>query len=160
MEPVTATVFIARPREEIIDYLSDVANHPEFKDHYLSDWHLTREETVGTGAGVRFREKLPLNRFSWADYTIVEVTPFRVVERGRSGKFNRNRTMGTWQLSDATGGMTKVEYTYEAESNMPSDRLRESRGWWKRKTAKAARRLQAILEENKDRGRRVTVAGR
>lgn len=160
MEPVIATAFIARPREQIIEYLSDVANHPEFKDHYLDDWHLTREDSVGRGAGVRFREKLPLNRFGWGDYTIVEISPYRVVERGRSGKFNRNRTMGTWILSDAPGDMTKVEYHYEAERNMPSDRLREGRGWWKRKTNKAVRRLQSILEENRDRGGRVTVAGR
>lgn len=160
MEPVIATTFIARPREEIVEYLSDVANHPEFKDHYLTDWHLTREDSLGKGAGVRFRETLPFNRFGWGDYTLVEVSPYRVVERGRSGKFNRNRTMGTWILSDAPGDMTKVEYRYEAERNMPSDRLRESRGWWKRKTNKAVRRLQSILEENRDRGGRVTVAGR
>lgn len=160
MEPVTATVLIARPREEIADYLSDVANHPEFKDHYLGDWHLLREDSVGPGAGVRFRELLPFNRFGWADYTLVETGPFRVIERGRRGKFNRNRTMGTWALSDAPGGLTRVEYRFESEGNMLSDRMRESRGWWKRKTAKSLRRLQSILEENKDRGGRVTVAGR
>lgn len=160
MEPVTATVFIARPREEIVAYLSDVANHPEFKDHFLVDWHLTREDSEGRGAGVRFRIKMPFNRFGWGDYTLVEVTPHRVVERGRTGKFNRNRTMGTWTLADAPGDTTRVEYAYEAESNMPSDRLRESRGWWKRRTAKSVRRLASILEENRDRGGRVTVAGR
>ncbi len=101
MEPVTVTAFIARPREEIVAYLSDVANHPEFKDHFLEDWHLLREDSEGQGAGARFRVKLPFNRFSWADYTLVEVTPNRVVERGRSGKFNRNRTMGTWTLTDS-----------------------------------------------------------
>lgn len=160
MEPVTATVFIARPREEIAEYLSDVANHPEFKDHFLVQWHLTREDSVGRGAGARFREKLPFNRFGWADYTIVETTPFRVVERGRRGKFNRNRTMGTWVLADAPGGLTRVDYSFESEGNMLSDRMREGRGWWKRKTAKSLRRLQSILEENRDRGGRVTVAGR
>lgn len=160
MEPVTATILIGRPREQIVEYLSDVANHPEFKDHYLSDWHLTRVDSLGSGAGVRFREKLPFNRFGWGDYTLVEVTPYRVVERGRAGKFNRNRTMGTWLLADAPGGMTRVQYTYESERNMLSDRLRESRGWWKRKTGKSLRRLQSILEENRDRGGRVTVAGR
>lgn len=160
MEPVTATVFIARPREEIIAYLSDVANHPEFKDHFLVDWHLTREDSEGVGAGARYRVKMPFNRFGWGDYTLVEISEFRVVERGRTGKFNRNRTMGTWVLADAPGHTTRVEYSYEAESNMPSDRLRESRGWWKRKSAKSLRRLASILEENRDRGGRVTVAGR
>lgn len=159
MEPVTATVFISRPREEIIAYLSDVANHPEFKDHFLTDWHLTREDSEGRGAGVRFRVKMPFNRFGWGDYTLVEVSESRIVERGRTGKFNRNRTLGVWKLTEAHGE-TRVDYTYEAESNMPSDRLRESRGWWKRKNAKAVRRLATILEENRDRGRRVTVAGR
>jgi hypothetical protein len=33
------------------------------------------------------------------------------------------------------------------------------RGWFKRKVRKAMRRLQAILEENEDRGARATVAG-
>ncbi len=160
MEPVTVTAFIARPREEIVAYLSDVANHPEFKDHFLEDWHLLREDSEGQGAGARFRVKLPFNRFSWADYTLVEIAPGRIVERGRSGKFNRNRTMGIWTLTEQPGGQTRVEYRFEAESTMPSDRLRESRGWWKRKTAKSLRRLQSILEENRDRGRRVTVAGR
>ena len=160
MEPVTATVFIARPREEVAAYLADVANHAEFKDHYLVDWHLTREDSVGRGAGARFREALPFHRFGWADFTLVEATPYRIVERGRRGKYNRNRWMGTWTLSDAPGGMTRVQYRFESESKLLSDRLRESRGWWKRRTTKALRRLRAILEENRDRGRRVTVAGR
>lgn len=160
MEPVTATVFIAKPREEIAAYLADVANHPEFKDHYLVDWRLTREDSVGRGAGARCREAQRFNRFSWTDFTLVEVTPYRIVERGRRGKYNRNRWVGTWTLADAPGGMTRVQYRFETETKMLSDRLRESRGWWKRKTAKALRRLQSILEEGRDRGRRVTVAGR
>ena len=80
MDPVTVSVMIARPRAEVFDYLADVANHPEFKDHFLGDWHLTREDTVGRGAGARFREQLPLNRFSWGDITLAEVEPpFRIL---------------------------------------------------------------------------------
>ena len=73
MDPVTATVVIARPREEVFAYLADVANHPEFTDHFLVDWHLTREDTDGRGAGARFRDEAPFNRFSWGDFTLVEV---------------------------------------------------------------------------------------
>lgn len=164
MDPVTASVTIARPRAEVFSYLSDVASHPEFKDHYLVDWHLTREESIGRGAGARFREKLPLNRFGWADMTLVDVdTPFRIRERGRGGKFNRVRAMGEWTLSDAPGGMTRVEYSYETQPGTFADRLVElvsGRRWWRRKLGRALRRLQAILEEDRARGRRATIAAR
>ena len=52
----------------------------------------------------RFREQLPLSRFGWGDYTLVEVeSPYRILERGRSGKFNRVRAMGEWTLHEAPG---------------------------------------------------------
>jgi len=164
VDPVVVSVNIARPRAELFAYLADVANHPEFKDHYLSDWHLTREESAGRGAGARFREKLPFNRFGWGDYTLVEVDPpYRILERGRSGKFNRVRALGEWTLHDAPGGMTRVEYRYETQPAKPSDRMMEmvaGRGWWKRKLSRSVRRLQAILEEDRSRGRRATIAAR
>ena len=47
MDPVTAYVTIGRPREEVFDYLADIANHPEFSDHYLKEWRLTRVDSSG-----------------------------------------------------------------------------------------------------------------
>lgn len=96
--------------------------------------------------------------------TFAEVEPpYRILERGRGGKFNRIRAMGIWTLHDAPGGMTRVEYSYETAPAKLSDRLMElvgGRGWWRRKLGRALRRLQAILEENRDRGRRATIAAR
>ena len=57
---------------------------PEFTDHYLVDWHLTRIDSVGLGAGARFRVKAPGNRFSWGDVTFVEVDAPASDRRGRS----------------------------------------------------------------------------
>jgi uncharacterized protein YndB with AHSA1/START domain len=163
VEPITVSTTIAKPREEVFEYLADIANHPEFTDHYLVDWHLTREDSYGTGAGARFRIKAPLSRFSWADMTIAELqAPFRIVERGRGGKYNRIRMIFTYQLSPGPSGMTKVEFTYETEPKMLSDDLIESlgRGWSKHQAAKAMRRLRTILEEGRGRGQRATVAAR
>ena len=155
---------ISKPREEVFEYLADIANHPEFTDHYLVDWRLLREETYGTGAGARFRIKQPLRRFNWADVTLVELEPpFRIVQRGRGGKYNRIRMLGTYTLSPGPGGSTRLEYTLETVPVMPSDRLMEALGgnaWLRRKTRKAMRRLQTILEEGRDRGKRATIAGR
>ena len=162
MDPVTSTVVIDRPREEVFDYLADIANHPEFSDHYLKDWRLTRVDSVGPGAGARFRLDAPFQRFGWADMTFIEVDrPFRIVAVGRGGKFNRNETFTTWTLTPSGSG-TRVEHSTEIEPALPTDRIMEAfglRGWFKRGGRKALRRLQAILEENRDRGARATVAG-
>jgi uncharacterized protein YndB with AHSA1/START domain len=162
MDPVSVSVTIARPREEVFEYLLDVANHPEFCDHYLVDWHLTREDSYGRGAGARFKVKIPLNRFPWADVTFSEVErPRLIVETGRAGKYNRIRTLGTYELEPAAAGTTRVTFTIETEPGNLADRLGESlgtRGWMRRKNAKAMRRLRTILEEDRGRGRRATVA--
>jgi uncharacterized protein YndB with AHSA1/START domain len=162
MDPLTVSTTIAKPREQIFDYLADIANHSEFTDHYLVDWHLLRENTIGAGAGARFRVKAPLSRFSWADMTFFELQPpFRIVEKGRGGKYNRVRMLGTYTLTPGPGDTTKVEYTLETQVGMLSDRLMETlggRAWTRRQTAKAMRRLRMILEEGRGRGRRASIA--
>jgi uncharacterized protein YndB with AHSA1/START domain len=162
VDPVTSKVTIGRPPEEVFDYLADIANHSEFSDHYLKDWRLTRVDSVGRGAGARFRRDKHLDRFGWGDMTFIEVErPYRIVAVGRSGKFNRNLTYSTWTLTPSSGG-TMVEYTTETEPKLGTDRIMESFGmrrWFRRGGAKAMRRLQSILEEDHDRGARPTVAG-
>lgn len=164
MDAITVSTNISRPREEVFDYLADIANHAEFSDHYLVDWHLLREDPRGVGAGARFRVSAPLNRFSWADLTISELQPpYRILQRGRGGKFNRIRIVVTYTLQPAAGDGTRVELTVETEPALPSDQIMEAfgaRGWLKRKSARSMRRLRTILEEDRDRGRRPTVAAR
>lgn len=163
MDPVTVSVIIDAPREQVFDYLQDIANHPEFTDHYLVDWHLTRVDSVGAGAGARFRVKAPRSRFSWGDVTFSEVQrPHRIVEVGRTGKSNRIRTLGIYELSQGSGGTTKVQFTIETEPAKLSDRIMEGlggRGWMRRQNTRAMRRLRSIIELGEGRGRRVTVAG-
>jgi uncharacterized protein YndB with AHSA1/START domain len=163
VDPVTVSIIIDAPRERVFAYLQDLANHSEFTDHYLVDWHLTRADSVGRGAGARFRVTAPGNRFSWGDVTFAEVdAPHRIVEVGRTGKGNRVRTLGVYELSQAAGGTTRVQFTLETEPSTLSDRLLESfgaRGWLKRKNIKAMRRLRSIVESGEGAGPRVTVAG-
>ena len=156
------SVTIARPREEVFEYLADVANHAEFCDHYLVDWRLTREDSYGRGAGAAFRVKAPMNRFPWADVVFAEVErPRLIVETGRAGKYNRIRTLGTYELEDGPGDSTRVTFTFESEPKLLSDKLGEAlgaRGWLRRKNGRAMRRLRSILEEDRGRGSRATVA--
>lgn len=163
MDPVTAHVVIDRPREEVFDYLADIANHPEFTDHFLKEWRLTRIDSSGRGAGARFRIDAPCDRFGWGDMTFIEVEPpYRIVAAGREGKFNRNKTWTTWTLTPQ-GGATRVEISTETEPALPTDRAFEAltrrRAWTRRRIGRALRRLQGILEEGVDRGQKATVGG-
>ncbi|RKQ93877.1 uncharacterized protein YndB with AHSA1/START domain [Solirubrobacter pauli] len=167
MDPITAHVVIDRPREEIFEYLADIANHPEFCDHFMKEWRLTRVESYGRGAGARFKLDAPLDRFAWGDMTFIEMQPpYQIVAAGRGGKFNRNETWTTWTLTPS-GGATRVEVTTESAPKLPTDRFIETvtgrRAWYTRNLKKALGRLQGNLEDNDeratDRGVRATVGG-
>lgn len=163
MDELRAEVTIERQPGEIYRYLVDVANHPEFCDHFLLDWHLTREDTVGVGAGARFKIK-GADRFGWGDYTIVEAEPPRlIVARGRSGRFNRIRTVYAYTLvPNATGTATTVELSVQRDAQAPFDRFRDTFGGrWadKRHWRRALGRLEAIVERGESRGERATLSG-
>lgn len=164
MDPVQVSIVVDGTRERVFDYLQDIANHSGFTDHYLVDWRLTRESSVGVGAGARFRVKAPRNRFGWAGVSFAEVQrPYRIVEVGSSGKGNRIRTVGVYELATGSGGTTRITFTFQTEPAKVSDKLMESLGgrmWIKRQNTRALRRLRAILEGEARPGQRVTVAGR
>lgn len=165
MVPHTMHAVIDAPREAIFPYLADVANLPEFCDHFMTDVHLLREETVGRGAGLRFElEGARFNRFPYADLSWVEIeAPRRLLAAGRMGKFNRVRIRYEILLEPAGATGTRVSVTVETLPKYPSDRLLEAvgtgralrRGW-----GKALKRLRTIFEEDgRGRGKRATIAG-
>jgi uncharacterized protein YndB with AHSA1/START domain len=164
MEPVTLTTTIARPREDVFEYLVDVANHQEFTDHCLVDWHLTREDSYGKGAGARYRVKSRFDRFSYGDLTLVEVQPpERIVATGRAGRFNRMRTRTEWRLDDAGGGRTQVTFVTQTEPATKSDELMEKflrvHAATTRCHRRALERLRSILEAGEGRGAHTTLSG-
>jgi hypothetical protein len=163
VNPVTLHANIDLPREEVFGYLADVANHPEFTDHFLKDWRLTREASEGRGAGARYRQDAHFDRFGYYDLSLAELDfPFRIIAVGRGGKYNRIKTFHQWTLEPNAEG-TRVEYIYETEPPLRTDRFIESvtrrRVWFRRGAGKALRRLQSILEEDRDRGARATIGG-
>ena len=164
MQPVTLKTRIARPREEVFEYLADVANHAEFTDHCMVDWHLTREDSYGHGAGARFRVKSRFDRFSYGDLTLAELQPpQRIVATGRSGRLNRTRTKTTWALEE--DGTTATNVTFETESTPKTfsdaqmERLLRVRSSTTRCHKRALERLRSILESGDGRGARTTVSG-
>jgi uncharacterized protein YndB with AHSA1/START domain len=163
MQPCTISQKIDRPPAAVFDYLSDLANYSEFTEHFLTEWRMTREETFGPGAGGRFREDLPFDRFGWGDMAITEYkAPSLIVLTGCGGKYNRIRTLTAFELSDNGDGGTEITLTVETRPALPTDKLigavgqdrARRRGW-----RKSMKRLSRILEDGSGRGSRATIAG-
>ena len=98
MGPVSAEIEVDVPRERAFEALADLAGRPSFTDHFQTDFHLTRIDSAGVGAGARFRVRSPL-RSVWMDTAIAELdAPHRIVEHGRGGRANRIPTTTVWDL--------------------------------------------------------------
>ncbi|MBK5219148.1 MAG: SRPBCC family protein [Thermoleophilia bacterium] len=162
MGPISAEIEVDAPREQVFELIGDLSARPSFTDHFLSDFHLTRLEATGVGAGARFRVNAPL-RSPWMDTTIVELDePFRIVEQGQGGRANRIPNHTVWELTTGVGSLTLVRFSHWTEPNH-LDRALEvlSAGsiWQERRWRQALRRLRDNLEADRVEVNRIAVAG-
>jgi uncharacterized protein YndB with AHSA1/START domain len=161
MRPVTASRVIDVPREDVFEYLSDLANHVEFTDHYLKDFRLERLESVGVGAAASFRIAFPLTSL-WAEVVVTELErPYRIVLRGGAGRLFRIRIESTYTLSPYDQDMTRVEYSFSSVPPTRADSAREALGgriWLARQSRRALRRLKQVLEQGEPSAHAVRVA--
>jgi uncharacterized protein YndB with AHSA1/START domain len=163
MGPVSAEVEVDVPRERAFETIGDLARRPSFTDHFLADFHLTRIESRGLGAGARFRLELPL-RSVWMDTAIVELEPpHRIVERGRGGRGNRIPSRTVWELLEGPGSLTRVRVSHWTEPSHTADRVAETLSgaalWQGRAWRKALRRLRDRVESGATPETGLEVAG-
>jgi uncharacterized protein YndB with AHSA1/START domain len=155
---VTVDTHISAPREEVYDFVADLAGRPAYTDHYLEDYRLARLDPVGQGAAARFRL-----RGQWAELSIRDADrPRRIVEEVKWGRRGRNRSVAVYDFSPEAGGTTHVELTTLSEPATLVDRWREvgAAGWIRRNSKVALERLRMIFEEPPDAPlARATVAG-
>lgn len=162
MGPISAETEIDVPRERVFAAIANLSLRPAFTDHFLTDFHLTRIEAQGVGAGARFRVQAPLRRV-WMDTTIVELEePHLVVERGRSGRNNRIPNHTVWELTEGPGSLTTVRVAHWTEPR-PVDRglelLSAGSAWQQKGWREAVQRLRDCLESGAWKGEPVAVAG-
>lgn len=162
MRQVTVDVHISAPREEVFDFVGDLAARPAYTDHYQGDYRLARLNPYGLGAASRFQLDAPFAK-EYAELSIVEFErPRRIVEELRVGRRGRNRSVAVYEFFAEAGGLTHVELTTYSEPATLVDRLKEigAAGWVKRQTKLALERLRLIFEEPPEGDlARATVAG-
>jgi len=159
---VSVSIVISAPREQIFDFVCDLAGRPAFTDHYLRDYRLARVNPVGVGAASRFQLRAPFAK-EWAELQITEVDrPRRIVEEVRVGRRGRNRSLAVYDFSSEGHDVTRVELTTFSEPATFVDRIREvgAAGWVRRQSRKALDRLRMIFEEPPSGElKRATIAG-
>ena len=111
--PVTVSIDLPQPRDEVFAFLDVMANHESFTDHMLVDWKVSGPAT-GIGSKATVTAKVG-GITDQADIEVIEVDPGRrIKERNIAAKGKRHGT-GTYVLSDLPDGGTHVEFTYEFE---------------------------------------------
>jgi polyketide cyclase/dehydrase/lipid transport protein len=148
VKPVTVSIEVPQPVEEVFDYLAVLANHEAFLDHFLVDWKFSGSPR-GVGAKAEARASAPMSQ-DWTDFEIVEVEePSRIVEEG-VGLKGKRRTRGTYRLRSLPAGGTEISFELEwleaarAESLIPV----MTRAFIRRPNAKAMRRLARELAKS------------
>jgi uncharacterized protein YndB with AHSA1/START domain len=163
MLPVTAQASISASREELYDYIVDLALRPAWCDHYLKDYRLVSPRSRGVGAGARYLIDAPLSGL-YMEVTIVEAeSPRRIVERAHGGRNLRTKGGVSWELTRAGAGLTRVEMTTWHEPGTPREAFKQRlgmHGWLNRQGKTALDRLRLIFEEGTTEPlARATVAG-
>jgi uncharacterized protein YndB with AHSA1/START domain len=162
MGPISAETEVDVPRERVFEAIGDLSLRPAFTDHFLADFHLTRIDPRGVGAGARFRVMAPLRKV-WMDTTIVTLEePHLVVESGQGGRNNRILNHTVWELTEGPGSLTTVRVAHWSEPG-PIDRGLElaSLGsvWQQRSWREAMQRLREGLESGAWASEPVAIAG-
>src|ERR1700761_5257301 len=123
MGPVVAEIEVETTREAAFELLTDLGRRPNFTDHFLTGFRLTRIDARGLGAGARFRVKAPL-RSPWEDTAIMELEePNRIEERGAGGRVNRIPTHTVWEIEPSKAGVVLVRVTHWTAPEEPNDKL-------------------------------------
>ena len=108
MREVTVSTVISAPREEVFDFVCDLAARPAYTDHFMDDYRLARVRPVGVGAAARFRLDAPMSN-EYAELTITEADrPRRIVEEIRVGRRGRNRSVAVYDFTRESASVTRV----------------------------------------------------
>jgi uncharacterized protein YndB with AHSA1/START domain len=146
VKPVTVSIDVPNPPDQVYDYLEVLGNHEEFMDHFMVDWELSGPQR-GVGAKANVRVKATGEK-DWTDFEIVEADPGRrLVERAIGGSGGKRRTRGTYTLEPLPDGGTRIHFELEFLELPIGERLMGplQRAYVRRVNGKGMKRLSERL---------------
>jgi uncharacterized protein YndB with AHSA1/START domain len=146
-EPVTVSVEVARPRQEVFDYVDVLANHAGWLKNLYKDWSFEGPKR-GVGAKARAQVDAPAAREKVSFEVVESVAPERIVEHGESAHGKRETT-GTYRFVELDGGRTRIEFELAWRKAPRTERLAPfvARRFMSRALGKSMRTLAALLEK-------------
>jgi carbon monoxide dehydrogenase subunit G len=121
MKPVSVTIEVPYPPEDVYDFLDVMANHEPFTNHMLRDW-----EYSGPDRGVGSKARVKAVAAGRSDTVDIEVVsgerPNKIVERN-VGAGGRRVANGTYILEAVPSGGTRIVFEYAWQRAPLSERL-------------------------------------
>jgi polyketide cyclase/dehydrase/lipid transport protein len=146
VKPVSVSIEVPNPPNEVYEFLDVLGNHESFMDHFMVDWKLSGPKR-GVGAKANVRVKATAEK-DWTDVEVVEADAGRrLVEESRGGSRGKRRLRGTYLLEKRPGGGTKVTFELEFLELPTGERLMGplNRAYVRRVNGKAMKRLAGRL---------------
>jgi uncharacterized protein YndB with AHSA1/START domain len=146
-EPVTVSVEVDRPRQEVFEYVDLLANHERWLSRLYKDWSFEGPRR-GVGAIARAQVDAPAAREKVSFEVVESVAPERIVEAGESAHGKRE-TRGTYRFTELDGGRTRIEFELAWVQAPRTERLVPfvSRAFMARALGRSMKTLAALLEE-------------
>jgi uncharacterized protein YndB with AHSA1/START domain len=146
-EPVTVSVEVARPRQEVFEYVDVLANHERWLKRLYKDWSFEGPRR-GVGAIAKAQVDAPSAREKVTFKVVESVAPERIVEEGESAHGKRE-TRGTYRFTELEGGGTRIEFELAWAKAPRTERIAPfvSRAFMHRALGKSMKTLAALLEE-------------
>ncbi len=147
-EPVTATVEVARPRQEVFDYVDVLANREGWMDHLYKHWNFEGPRR-GVGGIATAQVDAPSARERVTLEVVEAAAPERIVEEVESAHGKR-KTRGTYRFVEVDPGRTRIEFQFEWLQTPRSERIASpvSRAFMSRAQGKGLKKLAAQLEKS------------
>lgn len=147
-DPVTVSVEVGRPRQEVFEYVDVLANHERWMSRLYKDWSFEGPKR-GVGAVAKAQVDAPAAREKVSFEVVESVAPERIVEAGESAHGKRE-TRGTYRFTELAGGRTRIEFELAWVKAPRTERLVPfvSRAFMSRALGKAMKTLADLLEES------------
>jgi hypothetical protein len=146
-DPVTVSVEVARPRQEVFDHVDVLANHEAWLKKLYKSWSFEGPKR-GVGAKARAQVNAPTAQEK-VDFEVVESqAPERIVEEVKSAHGKRETT-GTYRFTEVDPGRTRIEFEFAWRKVPRTERVVPffARIFMSRALGKSMKSLAAQLEE-------------